>query len=203
MRILFVNILFFLAVNVSFGQEFSSRVWHKGWIVTIDNDTIYGDIKYEMDANSIQVVADNKKVKTYSSKGIIYVQIYDTIVSNYRHFYSVPYQVSSDFRAPVLFEVLYEGPTTLLSREKIVVKTDTYNQSFYYNSPSTSSEVLEYTYYFAFSNGDIKMYTGKKGEIYTLLEKHSDKIRDYIKKNKLDTKEVRDLIRILAFYNSI
>lgn len=203
MKTFLIFIAFILCNHISFGQEFSSRVWHKGWLVTTSADTIYGDIKYEMEANSVQVIEDNKKVKTLSSKGVMYVQIFDNLVDNYRYFYSIPYQVSSDFRAPILFEIVYEGPTSLLSREKIVMTTDTYSQSFYYAGLNSSRETLEYTYYFAFNDGQIKNFTGKKGEIYTLLNKHSEKLRDYIKKNKLDVLDLRDLIRILAFYNSI
>jgi len=199
MKAVLISIAFILCVNTSFSQDFSSRTWHKGWLVTIDDDTLRGDIKYEMEANSIQIIEGNSKVKTLSSKGIIYIQIYDAIVSNYRHFYSIPYQVTSDFRAPILFEVIYEGPVSLLSREKIVVKTEAYNQSFYYSGPNVSNEMVEYSYYFAFTSGEIKIFTGRKGEIYTLLDKYPDKLKTYIKKNKLDVLKMQDLIQDLRF----
>ncbi|MBU2916286.1 MULTISPECIES: hypothetical protein [Reichenbachiella] len=190
------------AVSVTYSQEFSSRVWHTGWMVTVEGDTLRGELKYDMEANSIQVMREDR-IYTFSSKKIMYVEFFDSVLKNYRQFYSIPYNVSYDYRAPILFEVLYEGPTTLLSREKIVIEMDPYSQSYYYTGPGSSRESVSRTYYFAFKSGEIKMYTGKKGEIFTLLPEHGDALKSYIKKNRLDLNDVRDLIRVMAFYNSI
>ncbi|UXP31445.1 hypothetical protein N6H18_13905 [Reichenbachiella agarivorans] len=193
--------LFFVSWT-GYSQEFSSRVWHKGWLVTMDGDTVHGDLKYDMEVNTIQILNENQKIQAYNSKKVMYVEFFDSVLKNYRKFYSIPYNVSYDFRAPILFEVLYEGPTTLLCREKIVVETDPYSQS-YYGVSTVSRERVSLTYYFAFKSGEIVMYSGKKGELFTILDQRPDQIKEYIKKNRLDPNEVRDLIRIVAFYNSI
>ncbi|MGL1886858.1 MAG: hypothetical protein OCD76_10110 [Reichenbachiella sp.] len=199
----FILFLFLIGTQCLQAQEFSTRLWHEGWVVTSARDTLKGQVKYSMESNSVQVIGESQKVKTFGSKQLIYLEIFDMSVKNYRQFYSIPYMVTSDFRAPIIFEVIYEGPTSLIAREKIVLKTDSYNQSYYYAGPTTTREALVFTYYFAFKSGEIKEFTGKKGEIYSLLEKNPEKLKTYIKKNKLDVTEMKDLIRILAFYNSI
>jgi len=184
------------------GQEFSSRTFHKGWLVSTDQDTVRGDVKYDMAANSVQVLLKKSKVNTYSSKKILFFEIYDELLKSYRQFYSIPYRVHSNYKVPILFEVLYEGPTSLLVREKIVVATDPYSQS-YFNGPSKTHERLAFTYYFVDTKGNMTLYNGKKNHLFEILHKNSGKVKDYIKSNKLKTDEMRDLVRITAFYNSL
>jgi len=181
-------------------QEFSSEVWHDGFIVTSDQDTLEGLVKYDMQANIVQVI-QNQVVKTYSSHKVFYFEIYDKIVNSYRQFYSIPYNVNYNYKIPILFEVLYEGPLSLLSREAIVQETVS-NSSAYWGG-SFVRDVVNYTFYFLDKEGNIQSYTGKKADLLTIMSKHSRKVKDYIKQYKLKTDEVRDLIRVTAFYNSI
>ncbi|WP_421869169.1 hypothetical protein [Marinoscillum sp.] len=181
-------------------QEFSSEVWHDGFLVTSDQDTLQGLLKYDMESNIVQVI-QNQIVKTYSSHKVFYFEIYDKIVSSYRQFYSIPYNVNYNYKIPILFEVLYEGPLSLLSREAVVQETVS-NSSAYWGG-SFVRDVVNYTFYFLDKQGNIDSYTGKKADLLAIMTKHERDVKDYIKKNKLKTDEIRDLIRITAFYNSL
>ena len=184
-------------------QDFPSRVLHEGYLVTNDMDTVRGLVKYDMETNVVQVYINRDQVKTFSSKKILYFEIFDKSVKNYRQFYSLPHQVNINYRAQALFEVLYEGPLTLLGQEKIVVVTDPYSQA-YYNGPSATREKLEYTYFFVNQKGKMKEYnTGKSKDLLEILVKHQYKVKDFIKENKLKTDRMRDIVRITAFYNSL
>ncbi|UXX78764.1 hypothetical protein N7E81_15505 [Reichenbachiella carrageenanivorans] len=193
----------FLALGLSaYAQEFSSRMFHKGWLVTEDQDTLRGNIKYDMESNTVQVIAQIEKVNTFSSKKILYFEIYDTILKTYRQFYSIPYQVEANYKTPILFEVLYEGKTSLLARERIVLTTDPYSQA-YFNGPASTSEKLVFTYYFVEIDGKMTMYNGKKNHLFEILYKNADKVKAYVRDNRLKTDEMRDIVRITAFYNSL
>lgn len=196
--------LFLLAVCASvIAQEFPSRIWHQGWLVTENRDTVRGSVKYDMETNTVQVAIGSEKVNTYNSKKIMYFEIFDESLNNYRQFYSIPYQVSSNYKVPILFEVLYEGPMTLLVQEKIVLETDPYNQSYYNPAPNVSRERLAYTYYFVDKKGKIIPFSGKKSELLEILYKNNDLVKKYIKDNRLKPDRMRDLVRITAFYNSL
>ncbi|MFY0628562.1 MAG: hypothetical protein JXR07_19855 [Reichenbachiella sp.] len=204
--IIFLVVLLGLNTTEVFSQEFSSRLWHSGWVVTMDRDTLRGEINYDIPTNSVQVMVTRqrqKKILTFSSKKLMYFQIFDATLNNYRQFYSIPYQIRSDFKAPILFEILYEGPLTLMLRERIVVESDPYQTFTSVGSSAGSIERLEYTYYFIDTKGKITFYEGGKGEIYEIFKKNSDKVKEYIKKNKLSVEDMRDLVRITAFYNSL
>lgn len=184
-------------------QEFPSRMWHEGYLVTSKEDTVRGMLKYDMDTDIVQVLISQDQLKTYTSKKILYFEIYDKTVKNYRQFYALPYQVRIDYKTQSLFEVLYEGPLTLLVKEKIIMVSDPYNQS-YFSGPNLSREKLAYSYFFINQKGEMTEYTsGKRADLMAILKKNQNKVRDYIKKNKLKTDKMRDIVRITAFYNSL
>lgn len=188
----------------SLAQDFSSRMFHKGWLVTEDQDTVRGDIKYDLENNAVQVMVSKRKVNTYSSKKILYFEIFDTILKTYRQFYAIPYQIEINYKAPILFEVLYEGKTSLLVREKIVTTTDPYSQSYFDRvGGGATQEKLSFVYYFVDTKGKMQMYNGKKNYLFEILNQNTDQVKKYIKSNKLKTDQMRDLVRITAFYNSL
>lgn len=198
--VLLLLITFFNTVQA---QEFPSRIWHEGYLVTSKEDTVRGLVKYDMDTDIVQVVVNKEQVQTYSSKKILYFEIFDKTVNNYRQFYALPYQVKLDYKTQSLFEVLYEGPLTLLVKEKIIMVSDPYNQS-YYNGPSITREKLAYTYFFIDQKGKMNEYSsGKKNDLLDIMKENPGKVKSYIKSNHLKTDKMRDIVRITAFYNSL
>lgn len=193
--------LFFMAGALTLqAQDFSNEIWHDGYLVSTDGDTVRGLVKYDMETNIIQVI-DRNVVKTFSSHKVFYFEIFDKLVENYRQFYSIPYSVNYNYEIPIVFEVLYEGPLSLLAREAIIQESVS-NSSAYWGG-SYSREKLSYSFYFLNKEGDIKYYTGKRNDLLDIMGRKSGDVKNFIKKNKLKTDEVRDLIRITAFYNSI
>lgn len=198
MRILVFSILVLLAFT-GFAQKFSSEVFHKGYIVTTAKDTIKGSVKYDMEANTLSVLAGGK-LKSFSSNNIFYFEIFDEILNNYRQFYSLPYNVSYGYKIPVLFELIFEGELSLMLREAIVQKQ--VNSGNYWGA-GVLQTVIEHSYYFVDKDGDIKYFSGKKRDIYAIMNKKQNDIKKYIKDNRLDTGDIRDLIRLTSFYNSV
>lgn len=161
-----IVIFFCLWSTSSFAQDFPSEIWHEGFVVLIEGDTLSGQIKYDFDNDLIQL--DRKGIlKTYAARKILFFKIRDEMAKNDRIFYSLPYKVHSDYEVPILFEVLYEGKLTLLSREEIVTENVQANRNDYYYYPSTypmsySRERLAYKFFFLEENGSIVYYNLKK-----------------------------------------
>lgn len=197
----FIFSLFLVISLRASAQQFSNEVWHDGFLVTTEDDTLRGLIKYDMEANIVQLIVDNAVVKTFSSHKTFYFEIFDKVVENYRQFYSIPYQVNYNYTIPIFFEVLYEGPLSLLAREAIVQETVP-NSSAYW-SGSYTREMVSYSFYFLDKDGNIKLFSGKKADLYAIMSRKLNDVKNFVKKNKLKIDEVRDLIRITAFYNSI
>lgn len=181
-------------------QKFSSEVFHEGYLVSSEQDTIRGQIKYDMETNIVQLIRNNV-VKTYSSHNLFYFEIYDQIQNNYRQFYSIPYNVEYNYKIPIIFEVVYEGPLSLLAREAIVQQT--VNSGYGYSMGSFVQTILKQTFFFLDKKGNIKQFSGKKADLLMIMRDKSSKVKDFIKKNHLRVDDLKDLIRITAYYNAL
>ncbi len=198
------SLLFFLSVLCclwGFSQRFSSDVFHKGFMVTAEKDTLKGELKYDLEANVLTMVGGGKTY-SFSSHKIFYFEIFDKIQNNYRQFYSIPYNVNFDYKIPVFFEVVYEGKLSLLRREQIVTRSVN-TSSVYWGGGNVRQNVLEYSYFFLDEKGKITFFNGKKKDLFRFMFRKQSQVKDFIKQNRLDTDRSADLVRITAFYNSI
>lgn len=182
-------------------QQFSSDIFHEGFVVNSDQDTIKGQIKYDMETNSL-LVRTQGKMKSLSSQSAFYFEIFDELQNNYRRFYALPFEVNYGYKVPVFFEVVYEGKTSLLSREAIVQQTIN-SSSPYWGGATYTQLVVDYEYFFLDNKGEITLFSGKKKDLFYIFPRKQSELKDYIKKNKLDVNDRADLIRIMSFYNSI
>ncbi|VAW27522.1 hypothetical protein MNBD_BACTEROID06-746 [hydrothermal vent metagenome] len=198
----FFFLMLIAAATAANAQEFPSELWHKGMVVLVNEDTISGKIKYNLEKDLIQVEA-NKKLYTYSSKKVFYFQIFDETVDSYREFYALPYTLVDQYKSEIFFEVLVEGKLTLLCREAIATRTVNDNISPYGSPVSYSRNVLVYTYYFLDSKGKITKYTMKKRDLLKVLSSRAAKIEEYMRVNRLRADKRYDLSRIISFYNGI
>lgn len=198
MRIIF-GIAFLCYTTWSLGQ-ISSNEWHKGIVVTTDQDTISGEIKYDFSTNMVTLVK-NKSVIAFSSHKLIYFEIYDEDYKSYREFYTIPYKNTSNYVTPVLFELQYESVLSLLSRENIVMETS--SLGYGYGLPIVSQPSVRYDFFFLTKAGKITQFSGSKKDLLRILAKKKNELQTFIKGNRLKTDELRDLVRIIAFYNSI
>lgn len=190
----------FISFTVGYGQEFSSDLFHEGFLVTTKKDTLRGALKYDMQQNIVHMI-DQGKIKTYSSQKIFYFEIFDITVDNYRQFYAMPYKVGMSYKIPILFELQYEGPLSLLTREAIIQETVP-STGTYWGGGYTQLRLV-YSYFFVNKKGEITLFTGRKKELMELMKDKSKYLKEYIKEYKLQVDEIQDLIRITAFYNSI
>lgn len=196
---------FIIFTSQAFSQEFPSELWHQGKVVLVGGDTLKGKVKYDFENDLVQVDAGGA-LRTYSSKKLFYFEIFDETANSYRYFYSLPYGLQSDYEVPVLFEVLYEGKLTLLSREHLVtenVTPTTYGYYYYPPGPSYTRVKLAYSFYFLEENGTIEYYNLKKKDLLSIFGKRSKEVNQYMKKNNLKHDNLRDLVRITAYYNAI
>lgn len=188
----------FLSISGKAQQEFPSNLWHQGKLVLANEDTLIGKIKYDL-AKMVVQIDQQGKILTFGSKSIFYFKIYDATVEADREFYVLPYGLVSNYKTPVIFEVLVEGNLSLLTREYITTK----NIQNPYGYGSYPREVLEFNYYFLDRSGEIVQYNKKKRELLDAVAKRRPQVEEYMKANRLRFDRRNDLIRIIAFYNAL
>ena len=182
-----------------FTQQFAFEYWHEGKIVLDTGDTLKGSVKYDLQTDLLQYQS-NDKHQSFSARNALFFEIFDATIKQYRQFYSLPYSVSSGYKAPVFFELLAEGKMTLLSREALEYRT--YSNSFYYYGTNTRL-VLVYKYFMLQENGDITEYTGKKNDWLDFMGNNAKPVEKYAKTNRLSFDDKYDLVKIVSYYNSL
>ncbi len=196
---LLLNILWLLALcQISLAQYFPSEYWHEGYLVTIQGDSIKGNLKYDLENDLVQLDKDGR-IQTFSSRKMTFFEIFDATTENYRKFYSIPYSVNLNYKVPRLFEVLYLGELTLATREAVVQEAISPTSSQIYGTRRR----LTYRYYFIDKQGEVSNFNNKRSELLEVMNPKSPEIKSYIKKNNLRMDRMSDLVRITAFYNSI
>lgn len=202
-RTFFLSFLAFLLVcGAARAQYFPSEYWHDGWLVSDDGDTLRGELKYDL-TNDLVQVKGRDRINAYSSRKILYIEFYDKTTESYRQFYSLPYAVNYDYKVPMLFELLYEGELSLLARESIVQETVPAVQSYALGGFNQTRQRLDYSFYFLDKKGNIRLYSGKKPELQDAMRDRWSEVKPFMKKNRLSPDKIRDLVRIVAFYNSV
>jgi hypothetical protein len=178
-------------------QDFSFEHWHTGYLIVEGGDTLKGNVKYNLETDLIQLQVDNR-LETFTARKVVFFEIFDVLAKDYRRFYSLPYALTGGYRAPTFFELLTEGKMTLLAREYLEYKT--YSSFYYYGSYTRL--VLVYKYYLLNENGEITEFQGKKNDWIYAMGNYGSEVQKYVKSNKLDFDEKKDLTRIVEYYNS-
>ncbi len=192
--------LFFFLVIPAFSsaQKFPFEFWHEGKIVLESGDTLRGPVKYSMQEDLVQFQTD-RTVETFTSRKVLFFEIFDVTIKRYRQFYSLPYAVTGQYRAPVFFELLEEGKMTLLAREALESRT---YSSFYYYGTYTRL-ILVNKFFLMKENGTIAPFTGKKNDLIELMGTRGEQVSRFAKENRLDFDKKYDVGQMVAYYNSL
>jgi len=193
-----IGILFSLFSITVQAQQWAFELWHEGKIVLVSGDTLKGLVKYDLQQDLVQYNSQRGSVEAYSARKVLFFEIFDTTVGQYRQFFALPYNATSGYRAPVFFELLEEGRMTLLARENLEYRT--YSSPYYYGSYSRL--VLIYKYYLLEETGNITEFIGKKSDLMTLMGRRAQEVEDYMRENKLKIEDRDDFAKIVAYYNS-
>ena len=194
--------IFFFLPFVSAAQTFPNEIWHDGKLVLIEGDTLIGWIKYDMDKDIVQhKISPDSPVNTVTPRSLVFFEIFDEIANSYRQFYVLPYNIRSNYKAPLIFEVVYQGKElTLLSREKVEFQVVS---APYTIAGSYRRMVLVYTHYFLWPDGHIEEFSGNKKDLFWKLKNKSSEMKKFIKTNRLKTERRLDLVKAIAYYNSL
>jgi hypothetical protein len=198
MRSIVFVFLIFISTNL-IAQQFAFEFWHEGRMVLDTGDTLKGKIKYDLQTDLLQI-QESSRNESFTARKVLFFEIFDQTVKQYRQFYSLPYTTSGQYKAPVFFELLEEGKITLLARE--VVEYKTYSSPYYFYGGYTR-KVLVYKYFLLQENGEIKEGSEKKADWLQLMGNKADDVQSYAKVNRLDFTDRNELSKIIAYYNSL
>jgi len=200
MRIVVFILFSILSVSAS-AQQFAYELWHEGKLILDSGDTLRGNIKYDLQNDMIQYHLNKESnPESYTARKVLFFEIFDATVKRYRVFYSLPYAIAGQYKAPVFFELMEEGKLTLLCREFVEYRTT--SSSLYYYGTYTRL-VLINKYFLLKENGEIEEYGGKKNDWYDLMKGKENEVQKYVRANRLDLDDKYELSKAVNYYNSL
>jgi hypothetical protein len=191
-------ILFLLLTVTTHAQQWAFELWHDGKIILASGDTLKGLVKYDMQQDLVQYNNQRGSVEAFTARKILHFEIFDNTVNQYRQFFALPYSTPGGYHTPVFFELLTEGKLTLLARESLEYRT--YSSPYYFGSYTRL--MLVHKFYLLNEKGNINEFTGKKGELLSLMGKYDKEVESYIRVNKLKIEEKNDFTKVIDYYNS-
>lgn len=196
----FLSIIFMLTSFLAEAQQnWPFELWHEGKIVLVEGDTLKGMVKYDMQQDMVQYSILDRKAEVFTARKVLFFEIFDESVHKYRRFFTLPFATTTGYRTPLFFELLVEGKMTLLAREVLEYKT--YNSPYYFGSHRIL--VLSHKYFFLKENGTLEEFKGGKNDLLDRMGRQSVEVEKYIKTNRLKFDDLRDMARIVAYYNSL
>ncbi len=208
--IVFIFTVIIVVGTIEAQNKFPSQVWHKGQVITTDNQSVSGLIRYDLENNIVQV--QRESVQTFGASNISKFEIFDEVYGGVRTFYSLPYALTTDYETPVLFEILTLGnEMVLLCREYIATDTRNMNSMGPYGTmmnPMWGSQMMGQGYRLAFNfyflkDEKIRRYSLKKKDLLDFFDDREDEVKLFMRKNRLAHDKRGDLLRITAYYNQI
>ncbi len=183
---------------MAYAQTFPFEYWHKGRVVLESGDTLHGQVKYNLQDDLVQFQSDNR-VETFTARKVVFFEIFDQTVRNFRSFFSLPYAMTGQYKGQVFFELLGEGKVTMLSRESL----ETRSYSSYYTYGTYSRLVLVDKFFLLKQDLTIIPLASKKSDILSAMSDREDQVAKFAKENRLNYERKNDVIRMVAYYNSL
>lgn len=196
----FITAIISFVTFAAHAQQWSFELWHEGKIVLASGDTLKGMVKYDLEQDLIQFNDQKENIVAFTSRKVLFFEIFDNTQKRYRNFYALPYAVSNtNYLTPVFFELLEDGKMTLLTREALEYRT--YSSPYYYGSYTRL--VLVYRFYLMDEKGNINQFKGKKAELLNMMGRRADDVDQFMRKNRLKIEDPLDFKRTVAYYNSL
>jgi hypothetical protein len=178
--------------------------WNPGYLVTTDEDTLYGPISLLFQTDLVQV-NDENRLKTFGANQIRVVFIKDkNNNSNERYIYPFPYHPYSDFKPQRFFEMLFSGIyLSLLCREILVTETVPLYDNFTFRTYYSTRSRLQKEYYLMFPGKNVRLAGGSRKALFMQLSDKKNDMKKYMIEKNLDPENQEDLTKIVVEYNRL
>lgn len=201
LKVLILFFLFFFQKTGFSQPDQDLENWNPGYLVTRDEDTLYGPIMVNFGSDLIQLNEENT-IKTFGANQIIMAYVKENDRDKDRYIYSFPFHPFSDFKPYKLFEMLFSGKSAcLLAREMLVTETIPLYDNFTYRTYFSTRTKLVSDFFLMFPKEKVKALHNSKKELLVLMADKKDQIKSIISANKYSVSEKENLIQIVKEYN--
>lgn len=172
--------------------------WDQGEATLVSGEKVAGKIFYEFDKELV-LIAGGDRIMTFTSRQIRYFVIYDRKAGVERVFFSAPLQKDGQSRRYYFFEKLTDGEIALLRKPRL--RQDNFGL---FMSPAVEPDAgLSAFDYYYFHHGELLRIRKLKKDLVALMNRHHHKVENFIEKNGLRLNRIRDIEKIVKYYNRL
>jgi len=179
-------------------REGTLEDWNPGYLVTQDEDTLYGPVSILYQTDLVQI-NDENRLKTFGANQIRVVFIRDkNNNSNERYIYPFPYHPQR------FFEMLFSGIyLSLLCREILVTETVPQYDNFTFRTYYSTRTRLQKEFYLMFPGKNVRLAGNSKKAIFMQLADKKNEMKKFMTEKNLDPEVQEDLNKIVVEYNRL
>ncbi len=195
------------------GYSFENQSWLYGKVVLTTGDSLQGAMLYFPAQDVVQIASEDGAINSFTAVNVRHFSISGVYEGKPQLFKSLLWRRDNqqgDFRVPVFFEQVCQGPIVLLKRYNGVKTTkltdETATTSLIpqdYPHFATNGDELQEVYYILLAEDEIVQLRNRKRELQRLFGDKSGQMRQYVRANKLDFNNSKDLLTIVNHYNSL
>lgn len=174
------------------------KYWDSGEAELVSGERLTGKIFYEFDKELVLIAGENR-IMTFSSRQIRYFLIYDRKAGIERMFFSAPLQKDGPSRRYHFFEKVTEGEIILLRKPRL--RQD--NFGLFMSSVADPDGDLSNFDYYSLYRGELLRIKKPKRDLVALMIRHRSKMNLFIEKNDLRLNRIRDIEKVLKYYNHL
>ena len=171
-------------------------VWHLGELQLIDDSIIEGEFRYNLNTETVQL-KEGSKVKTFNTKQVFSLTLYDQEVRGIRNILVLPYSNESGYQRAKLFELIVDGKISLLVRGYFVKWGDPQH-------PMTlSKHVYIFENMFIMNeDGVINKLLLQRTNVANQFGDQQAKLIKYMRKEQIKLDDLPDVTKLFEYYNN-
>ncbi|MCF8229141.1 MAG: hypothetical protein K9G58_14910 [Bacteroidales bacterium] len=176
------------------GSMYLNDAWKEGTLILKDNSEIKDwKFRYNVRYQEMQFINKDDDTLALGEPGEIKYLNFDKKVFVVEEF------EKDDVISEGYFELVMEGENKILSRREITHHVmDPTN-----DDPEDDTYIHNSTYYLKLGDQPAVPVLMNKKCFYHVFEDHKDKVKEFIKENRIKCKSVDDLVKVIAFYESL
>ena len=178
------------------GERYLFDNWQSGIVKFANNaNPSKYNIKYDIYTDEVVVKAEDNSEMTFSDPISAFRIIFE---DGKEKLFRANYDGAIGNTSKSFYEVLYDGKTQLLKKYKKIIL-----ESRVYNSGVVGKKFVDDHNYYLAKDGKTILVKNNINAIADALPEKASALKDYVKQNKLNIKNDKDFIKLIAYYNTL
>jgi hypothetical protein len=199
-------------------QQPDVQEWPNGQVILATGDTLYGSVVYHQSEEIIRLIRQDGTNQAFTPVGVRSFAVSDNRGQTQKVFRSYRWNRGndySDYQVPTFFEVLQEGPYTLVKREVVTVRNQSMSPMYagygryydpygggYYPGSRSQLIILDVLYLYT-PNNKILALRNPRRDLEDLFGKKAHEMKQFIKSQNLSYGDTQDVMRMIRHFNSL